>query len=115
MVVLAAGAAAGMFSAVFGVGGGTVMVPILIVYLAYDPKAATATSLAAIVPIAVWGTLTHGVLGNVDWTHALLIGLPAMVGVTVGVRVKGRVSSASLTYAFAGLLVVVAGLMVAGV
>lgn len=91
------------------------MVPILIACLAYDARSATATSLAAIVPIALWGAATHGVLGNVDWAAALLIGIPAMAGVTAGVWVKGRIGSVALTYAFAGLLLVVAGLLVAGV
>lgn len=84
------------------------MVPLLIALLAYDPRVATATSLAAIIFTATVGTLTHGVLGNVDWLTAVLIGLPAMVGVNVGLAIKDRMSSRALTYAFAVLLVVVA-------
>ena len=74
--LVAVGLAAGFFSALFGVGGGLVVVPLLIGLLAYDAKVATATSLAAIIFTATFGTATHGGLGNVDWTMALLIGVP---------------------------------------
>lgn len=102
------GLVAGLFSALFGVGGGIVMVPLLIALLRYDAKVATATSLAAVIFTAIWGTATHGLLGNVDWATAALVGVPAMVGVTAGIGLKARVSSAQLTYAFAVVLVLVA-------
>lgn len=104
----AIGVVAGLFSALFGVGGGVVVVPLLIGLLAYDAKLATATSLAAIIITAAVGTATHGLLGNVDWEKALLIGLPAMVGVTIGIAIKNRVSTTALTYAFCVVLVAVA-------
>jgi uncharacterized membrane protein YfcA len=96
------------------VGGGIIMVPLLMLLLAYEAKAATATSLAAIVFTATVATITHGALGNVEWETALLIGIPAMAGVTLGVAIKARVSSHALTYAFAALLVVVAALLAVG-
>jgi uncharacterized membrane protein YfcA len=102
------GLVAGLFSALFGVGGGIVMVPLLIALLAYDARAATATSLAAIIFTATLGPPAHGALGNVEWGTALLVGLPAMAGVNVGLWIKARISSAALTYAFALLLVAVA-------
>ena len=58
--LVAIGLAAGIFSALFGVGGGIVVVPLLIALLAYDARVATATSLAAIIFTATAGTLTHG-------------------------------------------------------
>lgn len=106
--LVAIGLASGMFASLFGVGGGLVMVPLLIGLLAYDARAATATSLAAIIYTATFGALTHGALGNVDWGTALLVGLPAMAGVALGVAAKRRISSRTLTYAFAALLVAVA-------
>jgi len=109
------GAAAGLFSALFGVGGGLVAVPLLIRLLGHDARSATATSLAAIVLTATWGTLTHGALGNVDWTAAALVGVPAMAGVTLGVALKQRLPVALLTRAFALVLLAAAVLMVAGV
>jgi len=104
----AIGLVAGLFAALFGVGGGIIIVPLLIALLAYDAKVATATSLAAIIFTATVGTAAHGALGNVDWGTALLIGIPAMLGVNLGIAVKARVSSRALTYAFAILLVAVA-------
>lgn len=84
------------------------MVPLLIALLAYDARAATATSLAAIIFTATFSALSHGALGNVEWGIALLVGLPAMAGVALGVAVKRRISSRVLTHAFAALLVAVA-------
>lgn len=108
------GLAAGLFSALFGVGGGIVMVPLLIMLLRFDAKIATATSLATIIFTATVGAATHGALGNVDWAKALLIGIPAMAGLNLGLWVKERVSSRHLTYGFALVLVGVAVRLVIG-
>ena len=106
--LVAIGLAAGLFSSLFGVGGGVVMVPLLIGLLAFDARVATATSLAAIIFTATAGTLAHGALGNVEWVTAVLVGVPAMAGVGLGLAVKRRISSTALSYGFAALLVVVA-------
>jgi len=108
----AIGLAAGLFSALLGVGGGIVVVPLLIALLAYDAKVATATSLAGIIITAAFGVAVHGALGNVEWDDAILIGLPAMVGLLIGLAIKDRISSRALTYAFAVLLVAVAVVLV---
>ena len=110
--LVAVGLVAGLTASVFGVGGGIVMVPLLIALLHYDPKRAAATSLAAIIFTATVGAASHGVLGNVDWDRAMLIGVPAMAGVTIGVAMRERISSAALTYGFALLMVLVAARMV---
>jgi len=112
MALIAAGAAAGLVSALFGVGGGIIVVPILVAFAGYDAKRATSTSLAAIILIALWGTIAQGLLGNVDWRAALLIGVPAMLGVTAGVAIKRRISTDQLELAFAALMVVVAAALV---
>jgi uncharacterized membrane protein YfcA len=112
MALIAAGATAGFVSALFGVGGGIVIVPILVVFAGYGAKRATSTSLAAIVMIALWGTIAQGVLGNVNWRAAVLIGVPAMLGVTFGVAIKRRISSEQLEIGFAVLMVIVAILLV---
>lgn len=106
--VIVVGAVAGFFSALFGVGGGIVVVPLLIAWLAFDPKIATATSLASILLTATVGAVTHGVLGNVDLPVAALVGLPAILGVWIGNEVKRRISTRLLTLAFSGMIVVVA-------
>lgn len=84
------------------------MVPLLIGLLAYGARVATATSLAAIIFTATVGAATHGALGNVDWVTAVLVGVPAMAGLNVGLAIKERISTRTLTYAFAALLVAVA-------
>jgi uncharacterized membrane protein YfcA len=110
--LLLTGAAAGLFAALFGVGGGIVVVPLLVALLGYGTRAATATSLAAIIFTALWAATVHGALGNIDVRAALLVGVPALLGVTAGVEVKRRISSAALTYAFAALMVAVAVVLV---
>lgn len=106
--LVAIGLVAGGFSALFGVGGGVVIVPLLILLLGYAADRATATSLAAIVITASVAATAHAALGNVRWNEAVLIGLPAMAGVTAGVALKGRISSRALTIAFAIFLILVA-------
>lgn len=110
--LLLVGAAGGAFSALFGVGGGVVMVPLLMLLCGYGSRAATATSLAAIAVIAAVGVATYGAVGKVDWVAAVLIGIPALLGVTLGVRVRARISAVMISRAFAVLLVIAAVLLV---
>jgi uncharacterized membrane protein YfcA len=102
------GLVAGFFSALFGVGGGIVVVPLLVVFLAYQVRPATATSLAAIVLIAVVGTIAYGIRGEVEPGYAALVGLPAAGGALLGATLQQRISSKSLVLAFAALLIAVA-------
>ena len=78
------GLVAGLFSALFGVGGGIVIVPLLILVLGFDGKVATGTSLAAIGITALAGTIFYAFEGHVDAAHALLVGLPAAGGAILG-------------------------------
>jgi uncharacterized membrane protein YfcA len=64
--LVAIATAAGAFSGLFGVGGGTIIVPLLVLWLGYDQKEATGTSLAAIIVIAVLAAGAHALYGNVD-------------------------------------------------
>jgi uncharacterized protein len=102
------GLAAGFFSALFGVGGGIVVVPLLVLLLAYQVRPATATSLAAIVLIALVGTIAYGIRGEVEPGYAAVVGLPAAGGALFGAMLQQRISSRRLVLAFAALLVVVA-------
>jgi uncharacterized membrane protein YfcA len=104
----AIGTAAGAFSALFGVGGGVVIVPLLIFWFGYGEHEATGTSLAAIVVISAIGVIVHGAYGNVDIAKGMLIGIPAVGGVLVGTSVQQRLSSRTVSLLFAGLLVAVA-------
>src|ERR1700729_3872316 len=67
------GTAAGLFSGLFGVGGGSVIVPLLVLWLGYDARTATAPSLAAIVFIAAFAAAAQGIYGNVHVLDALLV------------------------------------------
>jgi uncharacterized membrane protein YfcA len=102
------GSAAGLFSGLFGVGGGTVIVPLLILWLAYGEREATGTSLAAIVAIAAVGAITQGFYGKVHVLDAVLVGIPAVGGVVVGTWLQQRVPARSVSLLFAGLLVATA-------
>jgi uncharacterized protein len=102
------GLAAGFMSALLGVGGGLVIVPLLILLLAFPPHAAAATSLAAIGITALAGTIAFAFAGEVDPAYAALVGLPAAVGAMLGATVQQRVQARALTYLFALALVGIA-------
>jgi len=104
----AIGTAAGVFSGLFGVGGGTVIVPLLVIWLGYGEHEATGTSLVAIVLIAAVAAATHGIYGNVDVETALALGLPATVGVVAGTALQQKVKAEYLSLGFAALLVATA-------
>ena len=106
------GLASGFLSALFGVGGGIVVVPLLVLLLGFDPRAATATSLAAILITALAGTTSFSLLEHVDWDAAALVGLPALAGSVAGVRLQRLVTSRELTLLFAAFIVAVAVVLV---
>ena len=105
------GLVAGLFSALFGVGGGIVLVPLLILVVGLESRTAAGTSLAAIGITALAGTVLYGFEGHVELAHAALVGVPATAGVVVGTAVQQRLSGRVLTLAFAVLLVVIAVLL----
>lgn len=102
------GTAAGLFSGLFGVGGGTVMVPLLILWMGYGEREATGTSLAAIVIIAGVAATTQAAYGNVHWDDAALVGIPAVGGVLFGTWLQQRVPARTVSLLFAVLLVATA-------
>lgn len=105
MRLVAIGLAAGIFSAFFGVGGGIVVVPLLILVVGLSEREATATSLAVIVITAAAGVLVFSLRGEVDVGYAALVGLPAAVGALAGTAWQQRVRESTVTYGFAALLV----------
>jgi len=105
--LVAIGLAAGVFSAFFGVGGGIVVVPLLVLVVGFSEREATATSLAAIVITATAGVLIFSLRGEVDLGYAALVGLPAAVGALAGTAWQQRVRESILTYGFAALLTVI--------
>jgi uncharacterized membrane protein YfcA len=105
MKLMVIGTLAGLFSGLFGVGGGSVIVPLLILWLGYDERHATATSLAAIVFIAAFAAATQGIYGNVKVLDAVLVGVPAVGGVLIGTRLQQRLQTRTIALLFAGVLV----------
>jgi uncharacterized membrane protein YfcA len=103
--LMAIGTLAGLFSGLFGVGGGSVIVPLLILWLGYDERTATATSLAAIVFIAGFAAATQGLYGTVNVLDALLIGVPAVGGVLLGAHLQQRLHTRAIALLFAAVLV----------
>jgi uncharacterized membrane protein YfcA len=109
--LLLIGLVAGFLSALFGVGGGLVLVPLLILLLAFPERVAMATSLAAIGVIASVGVISYGLRGEVDPGAAAVVGLPAAVGAIVGTGIQQRVTGRALGLGFAAFLVVVGVLL----
>ena len=98
--------AAGAFSGLFGVGGGTIIVPLLILWLGFEEREATGTSLAAIALIAALAAGLHGLYGNVDPVKGVFIGIPAVVGVLAGTALQQRIPRRAVSAILAVLLVV---------
>jgi uncharacterized membrane protein YfcA len=102
------GTAAGLFSGLFGVGGGLIIVPLLILWLRYGEREAAGTSLAAIVIVAAYAAATQAIYGHVHWVDGVLIGVPAVGGVLVGTWVAQRLPERAISMAFAALLLAAA-------
>lgn len=102
---LAVGLAGGLLGGFFGVGGGIVLVPLILVVLHFDRHAAHATSLGAIVPIALASLAGYAASGAVDVRVGLLLGLGGVVGSTIGATLANRMSPNALRVAFAVVLV----------
>jgi uncharacterized membrane protein YfcA len=104
--LLAIGLASGLFGALFGVGGGIVIVPLLLL-IGLDQRRASATSLAAILVSSVVGVATYALHGEVEPGAAALVGIPAVVGVLAGAALQQRIPLEKLSYLFALLLAAV--------
>ena len=102
------GLAAGFFSALFGVGGGIVIVPLLLLVTRWEIRSATATSLAAILVTATAGVVIYVVHGEVRPVYAALVGIPAAAGALVGSTLQQRLPVRTLSFLFSAVLVVIA-------
>jgi uncharacterized membrane protein YfcA len=104
----AIGTAAGVFSGLFGVGGGSIIVPLLVLWLGYETREATGTSLGAIVVIAGIAVAIQLAYDNVDAGQAAALGVPAVAGVLAGTWLQQRIATKWLTLAFSAFLVAMA-------
>jgi uncharacterized protein len=104
----AIGLAAGLLSGLFGIGGGIIMVPAMVLAVGMAQRNAAATSLAAIVPIAAVGALIFGGARSVDLAAGVALTIGSLAGVQVGSRAMGHISEHWLRIGFAAFIAVVA-------
>lgn len=104
MQLILIGIVAGFFSALFGVGGGIIVVPLLLLACRWQERLAMATSLAAIGIIALAGTVSYGFHGELKPGAAAMVGLPAALGAIVGTTLQQRLANRMLSLLFAILL-----------
>jgi hypothetical protein len=108
VAAIAIGLLAGAVGGLFGVGGGLIFVPTLVLLLDLGQVDAEATSLLAILPVVVAGTWRQHLYGNVRWRAAGVIGLAAVAGVELGVLTAKALPEAALRRLFAVLVILVA-------
>jgi len=101
------GIAAGLLSGMFGIGGGTIIVPILVLVLGMPQKLAAGTSVTAILPSAAVGAATYAIQGNVDWVAALLLAIGIIAGAQVGSHLLSKLPVGVIQWAFMVFLAVV--------
>lgn len=106
--VIAIGLAAGVVAGLLGVGGGVLFVPGLVIFMSLTQHQAEATSLLAIIPVALAGALRQDRYGNVRRRDGLLLGLFSVAGAAGGVAVANILSGKALQVAFAIFTLIVA-------
>lgn len=108
IICSAVGIAAGLVSGYVGVGGGFIIVPILMQLLNLPLKKVSGTSLIAVMILAIPGTITQALLGNVDWILGICVALGSIPGATVGSKLVKKVPETALRFIFGGFLIVAA-------
>lgn len=104
----AIGTGAGLFSGLFGVGGGSVIVPLLILWIGYGAREATGTSLLVIAFVATFAAVLQIAYGNVRPLDALLLGGPAIAGVLAGTSLQQRIGTRAISLLFSAVLLAAA-------
>jgi uncharacterized membrane protein YfcA len=105
---IAVGLGAGLLSGLFGVGGGILVVPALVLLLKFDQRLANGTSLGAVLPISISGLVTYWSHGNVDWYMALWLAVGALAGAVIGTKWIHILPKKILGYMFAAMLIITA-------
>ena len=108
LILAAIGAAAGVLSGLFGVGGGIIMVPAMVLLAGLAPQRAAATSLASIVPIAAVGAFIFGRSDSVDLPAAGILVVGSLIGVQIGARLMPRIGDDRLRIGFALFMIAIA-------
>jgi hypothetical protein len=106
VAIVAVGAVAGFLAGLFGVGGGLLIVPGLVLVAGMDQRLAHGTSLAAVLPISVASMLTYAAHDNVDWPAALWLSVGAVAGAVIGTRLLHVLPHRVLALLFAGIVLV---------
>lgn len=106
------GLIAGFASGYVGVGGGFIMVPLMMSVLHVPMKLTSGTSLIAVMILAVPGTITQAVLGNINWVAGIAVACGSIPGAALGAKLIPKVPERQLRFLFAGFLVVAAVLLV---
>lgn len=108
MTLMLVGATGGLLSGLFAIGGGLVMVPLLTTFARMNQRVASATSLAAIVPAAVVGSVTYFVAGEVDLAAGGLVSVGAVGGAVIGAALLRRIPLRTLRWMFIVFVLLVA-------
>lgn len=98
--LVAVGLLAGFLSGMFGIGGGIVIVPLLVLLAGFPRRLAAGTSLGAIVPAALVGVASYAAAGHVDWIVALILVVGSVVGVQVGAHLLHKLPVLAIRWAF---------------
>lgn len=101
------GALTGMLSGLFGIGGGVILVPVLVMLLGFQQRLAAGTSVAAILPAAMVGGIGYGIQGNVDWIAAAALAIGVIGGAQLGSFLLVRVPTGFLRWMFMGFLAII--------
>jgi len=104
--LVALGLTAGYLSGLFGVGGGIIVVPVLLI-IGFSQRMAAGTSVAAILPTAIVGTIGYGIAGNIDWLAGLLLAAGVVIGAQLGTWLLARLPSILLFWIFLSFVVIV--------
>jgi uncharacterized membrane protein YfcA len=104
---LITGLGMGLLSAMFGIGGGILLVPVLVAFLHYTPQLAAGTSLAVMLPIALFGAYRQTKPGLTDWKQGSIFGLGSIVGAVVGASLAMAASATIVRLCFAAVLLAV--------
>lgn len=104
-IYIVIGIAAGLLSGLFGIGGGTIIVPGLVLCAGMSQRLAAGTSVTAILPTSIVGAATYGVYGNVEWFAAVCLALGIILGAQFGSALLARLSNKILQGSFIVYLV----------